>query len=309
MKIGNVQLKNDLILAPMANYTDAGMRYLASVYGAGLTVTEMVSAKGLCFNNPNTAALLETRERGNCPVSVQLFGADPEYIKKAVEHTLLKDFDIIDINMGCPVAKVVKNGEGSALLRNPDLVYKVVKAAVSATNRPVTVKIRAGFEKDEITAPEIAKVIEEAGGAAVAVHARTREQFYSGNADWNVIKKVKENVSIPVVGNGDVEKRDDYLRMKETTGCDGVMVGRAALGMPFIFAKLQDKEYEFDVKAAIMKHIEILGEYLPERTVINQMKAQLCFYAKNTRHTKDVRRAISELRTRDDLMRIIDEFF
>lgn len=189
MKIGNVQLKNDLILAPMANYTDAGMRYLASVYGAGLTVTEMVSAKGLCFNNPNTAALLETRERGNCPVAVQLFGADPEYIKKAVEHPLLKDFDIIDINMGCPVAKVVKNGEGSALLRNPDLVYKVVKAAVSATNRPITVKIRAGFEKDEITAPEIAKVIEEAGGAAVAVHARTREQFYSGNADWNVIKK------------------------------------------------------------------------------------------------------------------------
>ena len=274
MKIGNVQLKNDLILAPMANYTDAGMRYLASVYGAGLTVTEMVSAKGLCFNNPNTAALLETRERGNCPV-----------------------------------AKVVKNGEGSALLRNPDLVYKVVKAAVSATNRPVTVKIRAGFEKDEITAPEIAKVIEEAGGAAVAVHARTREQFYSGNADWNVIKKVKESVGIPVVGNGDVVTRDDYLRMKETTGCDGVMVGRAALGMPFIFAKLQDKEYEFDVKAAIMKHIEILGEYLPERTVINQMKAQLCFYAKNTRHAKDVRRAISELRTRDDLMRIIDEFF
>lgn len=189
MKIGNVQLKNDLILAPMANYTDAGMRYLASVYGVGLTVTEMVSAKGLCFNNPNTAALLETRERGNCPVAVQLFGADPEYIKKAVEHPLLKDFDIIDINMGCPVAKVVKNGEGSALLRNPDLVYKVVKAAVSATNRPVTVKIRAGFEKDEITAPEIAKVIEEAGGAAVAVHARTREQFYSGNADWNIIKK------------------------------------------------------------------------------------------------------------------------
>ena len=177
MKIGNVQLKNDLILAPMANYTDAGMRYLASVYGAGLTVTEMVSAKGLCFNNPNTAALLETRERGNCPVAVQLFGADPEYIKKAVEHPLLKDFDVIDINMGCPVAKVVKNGEGSALLRNPDLVYKVVKAAVSATNRPVTVKIRAGFEKDEITAPEIAKFIEEAGGAAVAVHARQGNSF------------------------------------------------------------------------------------------------------------------------------------
>ncbi len=171
MNIGNVQLKNDLILAPMANYTDAGMRYLASVYGVGLTVTEMVSAKGLCFNNPNTAALLETRERGNCPVAVQLFGADPEYIKKAVEHPLLKDFDIVDINMGCPVAKVVKNGEGSALLRNPDLVYKVVKAAVSATNRPVTVKIRAGFEKDEITAPEDVEAVSLCAHCGTAVLA------------------------------------------------------------------------------------------------------------------------------------------
>lgn len=309
MKIGNVQLKNDLILAPMANYTDAGMRYLASVYGVGLTVTEMVSAKGLCFNNANTSALLTIREKENCPVSAQLFGADPEFIKRAVEHPALKDFDIIDINMGCPVAKVVKNGEGSALLKNPDLVYDVVKSAVSATEKPVTVKIRAGFENGEIVAPEIAQVIEEAGGKAVAVHARTREQFYSGKADWNVIKKVKESVKIPVIGNGDVATRDDYLRMKETTGCDGVMVGRASLGQPFIFAKLQDKEYEFDAKTAILKHIEILSEYLPERTVINQMKAQLCFYAKNTRRAKDVRRAIAEMKNRADTLRIIDEFF
>lgn len=308
MKIGNVVLKNDLILAPMANYTDAGFRRLASLFGAGLTVTEMVSAKGLCYGNPNTNALLKIAEEG-CPVAVQLFGSDPEYIKRAVEHPLLKPFDIIDINMGCPVPKIVKNGEGSALMNDPEKVYAIVKSAVENTDKPVTVKIRAGFSGDSVNAPEIAKVIEEAGGSAVSVHARTREQFYSGKADRDVIRRVKERVKIPVVGNGDVICKNDYLEMKKETSCDGVMIGRGALGRPYIFSEIQDKPYEFNVKDAIMQHIAVLKTYLPERTVINQMKAQLCWYAKNTRHAKEVRRAITDMNDMEKLIETTDKYF
>ena len=308
MQIGTLKLDVPLLLAPMAGITDLPFRVICRELGCGMTVSEMVSAKGLLYKNVKTFDMLRI-DPGERPTAIQLFGSVPAELAEAARIVAGNGADVIDFNMGCPVPKVVNNGEGSALMKNPQLAYEILARMTDAVSVPVTVKFRAGWDSEHINAEEIAVLAEKAGVAAVAVHGRTREQFYSGNADWNVIKKVKENVGIPVVGNGDVEKRDDYLRMKETTGCDGVMVGRAALGMPFIFEKLQDKEYEFDVKAAILKHIEILGEYLPERTVINQMKAQLCFYAKNTRHAKDVRRAISELRTRDDLMRIIDEFF
>ncbi len=308
MKIGNIELKNNIILAPMAGYTDAGFRMLCADYGAGLTVTEMVSAKGLAYGNRGTAELLETSDIER-PVAVQLFGAEPDFMRRAVEDKRLQKFDIIDVNMGCPVRKIVNNGEGSALMKQPEKVYALVKAMADATDKPVTVKIRAGFNEGEITAPEIAKVIEEAGGAAVAVHARTREQFYSGTADWSVIAAVKKSVSIPVIGNGDVATKDDCRRMLESTGCDGVMIGRGALGRPYIFAEYADKEYEFDVKTAIWRHIERLRAYLPERTVVNQMKLQLCWYAKNVNRVKAVRASLASLKSTDDLTNIVEEYF
>lgn len=308
MKIGNVQLNSNLILAPMAGYTDAGFRMLCEEYGAGLTVTEMVSAKGLCYGNRGTAELLVTSEN-DCPKAVQIFGAEPDFMRRAVQDERLQKFDIIDVNMGCPVRKIVNNGEGSALLKQPERVYDIVKAMTSATDKPVTVKIRSGFSEGEINAVEIAKVIEEAGGAAVTVHARTREQFYAGNADWSVIADVKKAVKIPVIGNGDVVTKDDCIRIMEETGCDGVMIGRGALGKPYIFAQYDDKPYDFNVKAAIWKHIDKLREYLPERTVINQMKMQLCWYAKNTGNVKAVRKSIAELKNSEDLMDIVEKYF
>lgn len=308
MKIGDVQLKGDIILAPMAGYTDAGFRTICADYGAAETITEMVSAKGLCYNNANTAILLETSENER-PVAVQLFGADAEAMKRAAADKRLQKFDIIDVNMGCPVRKIVNNGEGSALLKQPEKVYAIVKAMSGETDKPITVKIRAGFAEDEINAPEIAKVIEEAGGAAVTVHARTREQFYSGFADWKVIAAVKRAVSIPVIGNGDVVTKEDYINIKAETGCDGVMVGRGALGRPYIFSQFNDKPYDFDVKAVIMRHIERLRAYLPERTVVNLMKMQLCFYAKNVNRAKDVRMAIATMKTTDDMNNTVDEYF
>lgn len=308
MKIGAVELKSDIILAPMAGYTDGGMRKLAADYSAGMTVTEMVSAKGLCYGNNGTANLLYT-SNNETPCAVQIFGSDPEFIKRTVTHPLLQKFDIIDINMGCPVPKIVKNGEGSALLQHPEKVYGVVKAASENTDKPITVKIRSGFSADAVNAPEIAKVIEEAGGAAVAVHARTRDQFYSGNADWNVIKKVKQAVKIPVIGNGDVVTKEDYRAMKELTMCDAVMIGRGALGRPYIFAQFTDNPYKFDVKKAIMQHIEILKIYMNERTAVNQMKMQLCYYAKNTGHAKEVRKSLAYIKSIDDINETVKEFF
>ncbi len=237
LKIGNVTLENNIILAPMAGVCDLPFRVLCKEQGAGLLCMEMVSAKGIYYRNRNTEILLQTvpEER---PVSLQLFGADATIMSEMAKRIEERPFDILDINMGCPVPKVVNNGEGSALMKQPKLVYEIVSKIVKAIQKPVTVKIRKGFDDAHVNAVEIAKIAEEAGAAAIAVHGRTREQYYSGRADWDIIRQVKEAVSIPVIGNGDILTAQDVYRMKRQTGCDGFMIGRGAQGNPWIFRQI-----------------------------------------------------------------------
>ena len=226
LKIGNVTLENNLILAPMAGVTALPFRLLCKEQGAGLICTEMISAKAIYFKNKNTETLMEIDERER-PVSLQLFGSDPDLMAEIARQIEPRNFDILDINMGCPVPKVVNNGEGSALMKNPRLVHEIVSKVSNAIEKPLTIKIRKGFAEDCVNAVEIAKIAEDAGAAAVAVHGRTREQYYAGNADWDIIRKVKEAVSIPVIGNGDVDSPQKAEALVRETGCDGIMIGRA----------------------------------------------------------------------------------
>ena len=286
LKIGNVLLENNLILAPMAGVTDLPFRLLCKEQGAGLICTEMVSAKAIYFKNKNTESLMEIDERER-PVSLQLFGSEPDLMAEIARQIEPRNFDILDINMGCPVPKVVNNGEGSALMKNPKLVHEIVSKVSRAIQKPVTVKIRKGFTEDSVNAVEIAKILEDAGAAAVAVHGRTREQYYSGQADWEIIRKVKEAVSIPVIGNGDVDSPQKAEALVKETGCDGIMIGRAVQGNPWLFSRIlhYQKTGEVlpgpgmeEVKEMILRHAKMQLKYKGDYTGMREMRKHVAWY-------------------------------
>lgn len=313
LEIGNVKLANPVILAPLAGVTDVAFRRLCKEQGCGLLYTEMVSAKAILYNNRNTRELLEVRTEER-PVGVQLFGSDPEIVSE-MACRIQEDFDLIDINMGCPVPKVVKNGEGSALMKNPKLVYQIVSKTVRAVRKPVTVKIRKGFDDAHVNAVEIAKIVEEAGGAAVAVHGRTREQYYSGKADWEIIRRVKEAVSIPVIGNGDVTSGETALAMMRQTGCDGVMIGRGAQGNPWIFRELAEYERTGTmperpsgetVKEAMLRHARLQMEFKGEYLGIREMRKHVAWYTKGLEGAARLRDAINRVESYQELKDLLD---
>ena len=313
LKIGNVQLQNSYILGPMAGVTDLPFRLLCKEQGAGLVCMEMVSAKGILYNNKNTESLLEIHP-DEMPASLQLFGSDPKIVSEMAKRIEERPFAILDINMGCPVPKVVRNGEGSALMKNPKLVFELVSAVVKAIEKPVTVKIRKGFDEQHVNAVEIAKIIEEAGAAAIAVHGRTREQYYSGKADWEIISKVKDAVSIPVIGNGDVTSGERAIAMREQMGCDGVMIARGAQGNPWIFSELTAYEQTGtlpprpslgEIKKIMLRHAALQLEYKGEYLGIREMRKHVAWYVKGLHGAARLRDAINKVETYEELENIL----
>lgn len=301
VKIGNVELSSNILLAPMAGVSDLGFRYLARKYGAGLTYTEMISVKALCFGNRRTFDLLALAENES-PSAIQLFGSDPEAFYNACRLSELQKFDIIDINMGCPVRKVVSRGEGSALMKTPTLAAEIVKACLEGSNKPVTVKHRSGYEQE--TAPEFASLMEKAGVSAITVHGRTREQMYTGAADWEVIKRVKQAVRVPVFGNGDIKTASDVKEMIQQTGCDGVMLARGAIGNPSIFAEITGKQVDIDIFSDIMTHINLLKSTTHEEAIVGLMKCHLMGYVKGKVGARDIRFSVGAAKTLDDIIEI-----
>ncbi len=317
LKIGNVELDNPYILAPMAGVTDLPFRLLCREQGAGLLCMEMVSAKAIQYNNKNTKALLEIHPEER-PVSLQLFGSDPDVISEIAKQIEELPFAILDINMGCPVPKIVRNGEGSALMKNPKLVHEIVSKTAKAIQKPVTVKIRKGFDDTCINAVEIAKIIEDAGAAAVAVHGRTREQYYSGKADWNIIRQVKEAVSIPVIGNGDVVSGESALAMMKETGCDGVMIGRGSQGNPWIFSELLEYEKtgvmpvrpdREEIKNMILRHARLQLEYKGEYLGIREMRKHVAWYTTGMPNSAKLRNEINAVESYQQLEELLTERF
>ncbi len=312
-KIGNVRIENPFVLAPMAGVTDMPFRTLCKEQGAGLICMEMISAKAISFHNKNTIALMKI-DPCEHPVSMQLFGSEPELMAEVAKSIEDKDFDILDINMGCPVPKVVNNGEGSALLKNPELIVQIIKSVSSAIQKPVTVKVRIGFENVPVDIVEIARRAEDAGAAAIAVHGRTRQQYYSGTADWDIIRQVKEAVSIPVIGNGDVDSPLKAEALLKQTGCDGVMIGRAVRGNPWIFremnhyfqtGELLPRPSSEEIREMILRHARAQIALKGEFTGIREMRKHVAWYTAGMRHSAGLRRASNTIESYEALQELL----
>lgn len=315
LKIGNVELRNNILLAPMAGITDLPFRLICEKYGAGLTCTEMVSSKGIFYNDSKTKLLLNV-EGEQRPVSAQIFGSNIETMKYAAEY-VSNIADIVDINFGCPAPKIVKNGDGSKILLDLDLMENIAKSVVEGSKVPVTAKIRKGWDNDHIVAIEAAKRLERAGVSAITIHGRTREEYYSGKADWDIIKQVKQNVSIPVIGNGDITSKEEALKMFEETGVDGIMIGRASIGNPWIFEQIinflgSKKERLITNKEKleiIIKHINLEVEAKGENVAVKEMRKHLTYYVKGTKDASKIRVKINSIEKKDELVNCLQEYF
>ena len=310
LKIGNITLKNNILLAPMAGITNLPFRTICEQYNPGLVCTEMVSSKGLFYHDEKTKQLL-SMENEKRPIAVQIFGNDLEAMKYSTKA------DVIDINMGCPAPKIVKNGDGSKLLLDLNLASKIIETVVKEATVPVTVKMRKGWNNSHIVAVELAKIAEEKGASAITLHGRTREEFYTGTADWDIIKEVKKAVSIPVIGNGDIKTKEDALAMIEQTKVDGIMIGRASIGNPWIFREIQEylqgknvtKVTKEEKLQTIIKHIELQVQMLGENTGIKEMRKHMAYYLKNLPNATIIRQKINIIQTKQDLETCLAEYF
>lgn len=315
VKFSTVTTPNNVFLAPMAGVTDLPFRLICKEHGCGMVYTEMVSAKGLLYDSDKTKELLYVDPKEH-PVGAQLFGSDPKIVSEMAKRVAESDVDFIDINMGCPAPKITRNGEGSALLKNPELIGEIVYATAKALDKPLSIKIRKGFDDENVNAVEVAKIIEQAGASVLTLHGRTREQFYSGQADWEIIKEVKQAINIPLIGNGDITKPEDAKKMMELTGCDAVMIGRGAQGNPWLFERtahylatgelLPEPDFEERMRV-ILKHVDMLIAYKGEYIGIREMRSHLTSYIKGIHGATEFRKKLTTVASLDDIKYLLEE--